>query len=75
MRAALDAGPRGRCVFVQVMRWLPGMRRMIAERAGQGTARYSGTYTRSQNTSAPRARRGPGTRYLAAISSCAATMR
>ena len=35
------------------MRWLPGMRRMMAERAGQGTARYAGTYTRSQNHSAP----------------------
>ncbi len=42
-----------RCVLVQVMRWLPGMRRMMAERTGQGTARYAGTYTRSQNHSAP----------------------
>ena len=48
---------------------------MIAKRTGQGTARYSGTYIRSQNTSAPRGRRGGVTRYLAATFSCAATMR
>jgi hypothetical protein len=51
------------------------MRRMIAERIFQGTAQYSGTYTRSQNTSVPRGGRGGGTRYLAATLSCAATMR
>jgi hypothetical protein len=48
---------------------------MTAERTGQGTARYSGTYTRSQNTSAPRGRRGGVTWYLAATFCCAATMR
>jgi hypothetical protein len=57
------------------MRWLPGMRRMMAERTGQGTARYAGTYTRSQNTSAPRGRGGGVTPYLAAIFCCAATIR
>src|SRR5260221_5426190 len=32
-------GPRGRFPVVHVMRWLPGMRRMIADRRRQGTAR------------------------------------
>ncbi len=50
----------GRCVLVQVMRWLPGMRRMMAERAGQGRARYAGTYTRSQNHSDPKTLLGGG---------------
>src|ERR1700745_428833 len=31
-------GLSGRCVLVHVMRWLPGIRRMMAERTGQGTA-------------------------------------
>ena len=61
--------------MVHVMRWLPGIRRMMAERTGQGTARYAGTYTRSQNTSAPRGRGGGVTPYLAAIFCCAATIR
>jgi len=51
------------------------MRRISAERTGQGTARYAGTYTRSQNTSAPRGGRSGGIRYLAAIFCCAATIR
>ena len=57
------------------MRWLPGMRRMMAERTGHGTAWYAGTYTRSQNTSAPRGRRGGAIWYLAAIFCCAATIK
>jgi hypothetical protein len=57
------------------MRWLPGIRRMMAERAGQGTARYAGTYTRSQNHSIPRGGAGGATWYLAAIFCCAATIR
>jgi hypothetical protein len=61
--------------LVHVWRWLPGIRRMMAERTGHGTARYAGTYTRSQNTSAPRARRGGVTPYLTAIFCCAATIR
>ena len=48
---------------------------MMAERIGQGTARYAGTYTRSQKISAPRGRRGGVTLYLAAIFCCAATIR
>src|SRR5712691_8448234 len=36
---AQAVGPRGRSSVVHVMRWLPGMRRMIAERSHQGTAR------------------------------------
>jgi hypothetical protein len=57
------------------MRWLPGIRRIMAERTGQGTAWYAGTYTRSQNHSVPRGRGGGATRYLAAIFCCAATIR
>ena len=49
---------------------------MMAERTGQGTAWYAGTYTRSQNHSDAA---GPGRRsdawYLAAIFCCAATIR
>jgi hypothetical protein len=48
---------------------------MTADRTGQGRARYTGTYTRRQNTSIPRGRRGGVTWYLAATFSCAATMR
>ena len=51
-------GPRGCCVLVQVIRWLPGIRRIMAERTGQGTAWYAGTYTRSQNHSEPWGRGG-----------------
>jgi hypothetical protein len=61
--------------LVQDIRWLPGIRRMMAERTGQGTAWYAGTYTRSQNHSEPRGRGGGATWYLAAIFCCAATIR
>ena len=37
--AAYTAGPRGFSPFVHVWRWLPGRRRITADRTGQGSAR------------------------------------